>query len=473
MAREGIGMTQKFIKFYNYLDNAITAPTDSTEERIRKRAYTLIILLKCFGCVAWAMMYVLLGLTLAAWFPTFYGLIILASIAFYFLTKNFSYFVNIPLFIMLVNPVPLQWILGGFAASGTVMLWSILAPLGALVFRGVQEAKLWFAGFISLILVSVLLEGFIPPTEPRQLWVLGLFFAMNIGGVTTIVFAAIVYFVKQLRKERDTVEEQNRALEENMRLLRETQNQMIMQEKMASLGDLVAGVAHEMNTPLGAIGSTQDTMTRALDKLQQTLENTSSEEHKDNRTVQSLFKVLADANQVMADGTGRVSSIVNSLRQFAQLDEAEFQVANIHEGIDSTLTLLQSQLGENITLVKNYGDIKPVYCSPGQMNQVFMHLLKNALQAIEKTGEINVSTFEEDDKVYVRISDTGVGISSAQLERIFDFDFHAADNRMKVGFGLSTAYRIIQDHNGEIQIESAVGKGTEVTISLPIEIGSE
>lgn len=264
----------------------------------------------------------------------------------------------------------------------------------------------------------------------------------------------------------------NRALEdleETLRLLRETQNHLVMQEKMASLGDLVAGVAHEMNTPLGAISSSQDTLTRALDKLQQTLENTSSEEHKDNRTVQSLFKVLADANQVMADGTGRVSSIVSSLRQFARLDEAEFQVADIHEGIDSALTLLQNQLGENITVVKNYGDIKPVYCSPGQMNQVYMHLLKNALQAIEETGEINVSTFEADDKVFIRISDTGVGIPPAQLERIFDFDFHATQDRIKMGFGLSTDFRIIQDHEGEIQIESEVGKGTEVTISLPMD----
>ena len=266
----------------------------------------------------------------------------------------------------------------------------------------------------------------------------------------------------------------NRALEDlekTLRQLRETQNKMIIQEKMASLGDLVAGVAHEMNTPLGAISSTQDTMARALDKLQQTLEITFSEEYKDNQTIRSLFKVLADTSRVMASGTERVSSIVSSLRQFARLDEAEFQVTNIHEGIDSALTLLQTRMGENITVVKNYGDIKPVYCSPGQLNQVFMHLLKNATQAIEETGEIGVSTFEADDKVFIKISDTGVGIPPAQLDRIFNFDFHATQDRIKMGFGLSTDFRIMQDHEGEIQIESEVGKGTEVTISLPTRSG--
>jgi len=212
-------------------------------------------------------------------------------------------------------------------------------------------------------------------------------------------------------------------------------------------------------------------MARALDKLQQTLEITFSEEYKDNQTIRSLFKVLADTSRVMASGTERVSSIVSSLRQFARLDETEFQVTNIHEGIDSALTLLQNQMGENITVVKNYGDIKPVYCSPGQLNQVFMHLLKNATQAIEETGEIGVSTFEADDKVFIKISDTGVGIPPAQLDRIFNFDFHATQDRIKMGFGLSTDFRIMQDHEGEIQIESEVGKGTEVTISLPTRSG--
>ena len=278
-------------------------------------------------------------------------------------------------------------------------------------------------------------------------------------------------YVRYLDFQR--LEEQNRALEENLRLLRETQNQLVLQEKMASLGDLVAGVVHEMNTPLGAISSMHDTLTRATDKLKQTLERTFPAEYKDNRTIQSVFKVIADASRVMASGAERVGSIVGSLRDFARLDEAEFQVVDLHAGIDSALTLLRNRIGENITVVKEYTDIPPLYCSPGQLNQVFMHLFKNALQAIEETGEISVTTFEEDDKVCVRISATGAGIPPEQLERIFDFDFRATDLRVKMGLGLSTDYRIVQDHKGEIQIESEVGKGTEVTISLPIENGSE
>ena len=120
-----------------------------------------------------------------------------------------------------------------------------------------------------------------------------------------------------------------------------------------------------------------------------------------------------------------------------------------------------------VTVVKNYGDVGPVHCAPGQLNQVFMHLLRNAIKAIKGKGEIRISTFEDDENVCVRISDTGVGIPPEQLERIFDFDFSTTGPRVTMGLGLSTEYRIIQDHKGEIQIESEVGKGTDVTINLP------
>lgn len=264
------------------------------------------------------------------------------------------------------------------------------------------------------------------------------------------------------------LENQKKNLEENLRLLRETQNQMVMQEKMASLGDLVAGVAHEMNTPLGAVGSMHNTLMRATDKLQKMLATSFPKACREDPSVQSVFGIMAEANRVVAEGIGRVSGIVESLRNFAHLDEAEFQLADLHAGLDSALTLLAGQIDERITVRKNYGDIEQIYCSPGQLNQVFMHLLKNALQAIEGTGKIEIATFAANDGVCIRIGDTGKGIAPERLERIFDFDFHATGQRMKMGFGLSIDYKIIQEHKGEISIESEVGKGTTVSILLPL-----
>ena len=179
--------------------------------------------------------------------------------------------------------------------------------------------------------------------------------------------------------------------------------------------------------------------------------------------------MIADANQVIGTGVDRVSEIVRSLRNFSRLDEAEFQRVDIHEGIESTLTLLGAEIGDDISVDREYADLELVYCAPRQLNQVMMHLLKNAIEAIEGPGTITIRTGQTDNRVSIHISDTGKGIPADQLERIFDFDFRATGERMKMGFGLATDYRIIQDHHGEIRIESEIGKGTQVTVSLPIE----
>jgi len=144
-------------------------------------------------------------------------------------------------------------------------------------------------------------------------------------------------------------------------------------------------------------------------------------------------------------------------------------MADIHEGIDSTLTLLGSQIGKDITVTRDYTDLEPIYCSPGQLNQVFMHLLKNSLQAIERQGEIRIQTSQNGGQVYIQIRDTGVGIPPEQLDHIFDFGFSTTDSRVKMKLGLSIDHKIIQEHQGEIKIESEVGKGTTVTIRLPLK----
>ena len=169
----------------------------------------------------------------------------------------------------------------------------------------------------------------------------------------------------------------------------------------------------------------------------------------------------------MSQATGRVTEIMRNLRSFARLDEAEFQVANLEEGLDSTLAVMGSQIGEGISVVKEYGGIDPIFCSPGQLNQVFMHLIKNATQAIPDKGEIRISTSQDQEKVHVRVRDTGVGIPPEQLDHIFNFGFRTGGARMKMGLGLVADYNIVQAHRGEIQIRSEVGTSTEVTITLP------
>jgi two-component system NtrC family sensor kinase len=249
--------------------------------------------------------------------------------------------------------------------------------------------------------------------------------------------------------------------------LQEMQNRLNVQERMASLGSLVAGVAHEVNSPLGVINSMNDTSIRALDQLKSALAETSPAEREARRSEQSVFEVLDNAHRVIATGTERMTKIMRSLRSFARLDEAEFQLSDLHEGIESTLTLLQSQLVEGITVVKQFGDLSQVYCSPGQLNQVIMHVLKNAVQAIEDVGTITITSHEDPDWVYVRIHDTGTGIPKEELDRIFDFSFNEKTDRVMMRFGLATSHHIMQAHQGDMDIKSEEGKWTEVTIRLP------
>jgi signal transduction histidine kinase len=160
--------------------------------------------------------------------------------------------------------------------------------------------------------------------------------------------------------------------------------------------------------------------------------------------------------------------IVRSLKNFARLDEAERKKVDIHEGIESTLTLLQHQLKSRITIVKRFGDLPEIECFPNQLNQVFMNILVNAAQAITNRGTITVTTSKQEGAVKISISDTGVGIPPEHLSRIFDPGFTTKGVGVGTGLGLSICYKIVQDHHGTIEAESS-NTGTTFTITLPMK----
>ncbi|MCZ6633977.1 MAG: ATP-binding protein [bacterium] len=262
--------------------------------------------------------------------------------------------------------------------------------------------------------------------------------------------------------------EKNRELEQTLLELRETQNRLVMQEKMASLGQLVAGIAHEINNPIGAMKSSADVSNRCVSRIEEEVaQRESIEALRDSRRFLQSMTLLKDNNQVAISAGERVAKIAHSLRQFVHLDEAEFQRVDLHAGLESSLVLVQ--MGNQIRVTKDYGELDPVYCSPGQINQVFFNILKNATEAITETGEIYISTWQDGGTVGVCIRDTGKGIPGGQLEHIFDFGFTRSGGRVRLGSGLASAYNIVRRHQGEIDIQSEVGKGTEVTIRLPVQ----
>ncbi len=253
--------------------------------------------------------------------------------------------------------------------------------------------------------------------------------------------------------------------------LKETQIQLIQSEKMASLGLLVAGIAHEINTPIGAVNSMHDTLVRSTRKLKGILRSNLSEQYEQNQELQSILRIIDDANKVIESGTDRVTNIVRRLRSFARLDEAELKKTDIHEGLEDTLTIIHHELKHKAVVIKNYGDIPPIPCYPGPLNQVFLNLLVNASQAIKDKGEIKIATHREGKSVFIEIQDNGTGISAEHLKRVFDPGFTTKGVGVGTGLGLSICYQIIQDHRGEIKVESEVGRGTTFTIILPMDLG--
>lgn len=253
--------------------------------------------------------------------------------------------------------------------------------------------------------------------------------------------------------------------------LKDTQTQLVHSEKMASLGMLVAGIAHEINTPMGSINSMHDTLIRATDKLKGVLGEACDEESPHHKKVESMIKIIDDANRVIQEGTERVTTIVRRLRSFARLDQAELdEAADIHEGLEDTLTLIHHEIKHNITVHRHYGKIPKIACRMSQLNQVFVNILINAKQAIHGKGEITITTYVRGNDVAIEFKDTGIGIPKENLNRILDPGFTTKGVGVGTGLGLSICYQIVQEHHGEILVESEVGKGSTFTVVIPTDL---
>ena len=279
----------------------------------------------------------------------------------------------------------------------------------------------------------------------------------------------IEYQKKELEEARK-LEKALSDLEAANKEIRAAQSQLVQSEKMASMGMLVAGVAHEINTPIGAICSMHNTLMRAVEKLDHEIEHSCESDCLKKANLIKYLDVIRDANRVIDSGSERVSTIVKRLRSFARLDQAQLKDADINEGLEDTLILVHHELKHDIEVVRNFGKLPLISCFPGELNQVFLNLIINARQAIKGKGRITITTRHENDKVIIEIADTGSGIKPENLERIFDPGFTTKGVGVGTGLGLSICYQIIKSHKGDIKVESTLGEGTRFIISLPVNL---
>lgn len=283
-------------------------------------------------------------------------------------------------------------------------------------------------------------------------------------------------------KERKRVEAELREINQK---LKEAQSQLLQSEKLASVGQLAAGVAHEINNPVGYIKSNLGTLKQYVEDLLRVVGVYESKEHllegdhdamrqirelKEQVEIEYLKDDLKDLLAESEEGVERVKQIVQDLKDFSHVDEAEWQWADIHKGLESTLNIVRNEIKYKCDVVKEYGELPSVECIPSQLNQVFTNLLVNASQAIPDHGVITVRTgfYEDQSQVWIEIADTGQGICAEDLKRIFDPFFTTKPVGKGTGLGLSLSYGIVKSHNGRIEVKSTPGEGTAFRIWLPM-----
>ncbi|MCD6064847.1 MAG: histidine kinase, partial [Flavipsychrobacter sp.] len=281
----------------------------------------------------------------------------------------------------------------------------------------------------------------------------------------------------------------NQELNKTLQELKEAEMQLVESEKMASLGQLTAGIAHEINNPINFVTSNVKPLKRDVDMLLTMIEQVETITLNDGPLEDKKRKIMELKEEYDFDylkteidhllkgineGSSRTAEIVKGLRIFSRLDEDDLKKASINEGIDSTIVIVNNLLDSRITIDRQYGNIPMVECYPGKLNQVFLNIITNGIHAIKSKfkeqagGKVTITTTNTEDNVAIKIADNGTGMDELTKKRLFEPFFTTKDVGEGTGLGMSIAYNTIKKHNGTITVNSIPGEGTEFIIEIPI-----
>lgn len=276
--------------------------------------------------------------------------------------------------------------------------------------------------------------------------------------------------VIQARAEREAAMERAALAEELSRAnaeLKRTQVQLVQSAKMASLGELVAGVAHEVNNPLAYSTAHLQTVAASIDFVASCETSVHSE-----MATKKLDKARTRARDAL-DGLQRVADLITKLRTFSRLDEGEFKNANVKDCIEATIPLLQHRLSGKVTITTEFADDNELFCAPGTLNQVILNFLTNALDAMGDEGEIRISTSRTPDRYCIAVADSGPGIAPEAVDRLFEPFFTTKDVGEGTGLGLAISYQIVQSHQGELVARNRDEGGAELIVSIPTNLSEQ
>lgn len=354
-----------------------------------------------------------------------------------------------------------------------------------LIFRKPKTAIVYMGLNMVLLFFVLWYHRHYPPMLPASLEAAGTNPYVGVAIIMVVVFLISLFFRNVGEDLERRLVEKNRYLNDLIEKTQSMQEQMISSEKMASLGQLTAGIAHEINNPINFVSSNINPLKRDLTEMKELCIRYKNL-HQEENPEEALKEIEAYTQKIdpeflygeidtliggIEEGAARTKQIVMGLRNFSRMDEDEFKLADVHEGIESSLMLLRNKIKNRIEVVKEFGDIPEIECIPGKLNQVLMNILNNAAEAIGEKGVIIVSTSlnQKKNKVMVSIRDDGPGMPHAVKNRIFEPFYTTKAIGKGTGLGLAISYGIIEKHQGSIEVNSEVGQGSEFILTLPVK----
>ncbi len=455
------------------------APSDTDEVRLQKTLLLISTVIMAFLAIVWGGIYYYYDQLLAASIPWSYSAASSVSIVIFGLSHRYRFFRFSQLLFSLLLPFFLMVALGGFINSSAVVLWSLTSPLGALVFAGRRQALGWFLAFLGLVAFGIVVAEYVHSTHPLPSAVITSFFAMNIGGTSVVAFVLLHRLVSERAKA-------HKAQQEALQRLVETQDQLIQQEKMASLGRLTAGIAHEIKNPLNFVNNFSQLSVELADELREEMEankeKTLSEVGDD---LEDLLNDLKQNAEKINEHGQRVDRIVRSMMQHASGGVGEREPTDVNalveEYVNRAYHGMRAQMPDlNVIIERDFSDdAGKIDSVPQEIGRVLLNLLGNAFDAVHEhtakvdgayTPTVMVSTQQVDGQVEIRVSDNGPGILPEILDRIFEpFFTTKPTGQGSTGLGLSLSYDIVsQGHGGTLTVESEEGRGATFIVTLPM-----
>jgi signal transduction histidine kinase len=472
--------------YVNILAGIFGYSSFNDEERQRRSILILLVGLTAIAGLIYSLIYLMLGVSQAIIAIIIYIGFSIINLTIYYFNKNYALFRNIQLVAILLFPASTHALNGGFDQSSAVILAAMLSPLGAMMFHTAKAARLFFFLFIFVLLIAVLLDLFIPLTIisiPKEIRLIFYFF--NIVITNAIIFFLILKFVsdneafKQLLKTKNNeLSTEKLLVEKTLIELKTTQSQLIQSEKMASLGELTAGIAHEIQNPLNFVNNFSEISSELLEEMKEELINGNQTE-----ALTILDDVLKNLEKINHHGK-RADSIVKGMLQHSRSTSGQKELTDINLLTDEYLRLSYHGLRAkdksfNASIITDFDQtIDKIKLIPQDFGRVILNLMNNAFYVVNERKKeqnqsyepkVTISTKQIENHVIISVSDNGKGIPNRLIEKVFQPFFTTKPTGQGTGLGLSLSYDIItKGHGGSLKVETKENVGTTFIIEIPI-----